>query len=153
MGHGALEVEYKEAAGRPEYRGRLYVLPAVPPTELLDWVTSADVVGVLPQDASLNNYLATPNKFFEAMCAGVPSVCSDHPGIGPIARATGCGIPVPPDDIASIAEAIREIIDAPDTEREAMRARALKAAHETYNWESQVEVLLTEYTRLTGRQW
>jgi glycosyltransferase involved in cell wall biosynthesis len=153
MGYGAHEAEYRQAAARPENQGKLYVLPAVPPTELLDWVASADVVGVLFQHDTLNHYLSTPNKFFEAMSAGVPSICSDHPGMGPIARATGCAIPVPPADVPAIAEAIRSIVEAPAAERDAMRARALRAAHETYNWESQVEALLAEYTRLTGRQW
>jgi glycosyltransferase involved in cell wall biosynthesis len=153
MGYGAHEADYKEAAGRPENQGKVYVLPAVPPTELLDWVASADVVGVLFQHDTLNHFLSTPNKFFEAMSAGVPSICSDHPGMGPIARATGCAIPVLPDDVAAIAQAIRSIVEVPAEERDAMRARALRAAHETYNWESQVEALLAEYSRLTGRPW
>jgi glycosyltransferase involved in cell wall biosynthesis len=110
-------------------------------------------VGVLFQHDTLNNYLSTPNKFLEAMAAGVPSVCSDHPGMGPIARETGCGIPVVPSDIGAIAAAIRTIVDAPSPERAQMRARALATAHDTYNWETQVEALLDEYTRLTGRRW
>jgi glycosyltransferase involved in cell wall biosynthesis len=153
MGYGALEAEFRAAADRPENRDKVRMLPAVPPTELLDWVASADVVGVLFQHDTLNNYLSTPNKFLEAMAAGVPSVCSDHPGMGPIARATGCGIAVPPADVPAIAAAIREIVDAPPEERAERRARALAAAHDTYNWESQVQALLEEYTRLTGRPW
>ena len=153
MGYGALEAEFRAAAARPENLGRVHVLPAVPPTELLDWVASADVVGVLFQHDTLNNYLSTPNKFLEAMAAGVPSVCSDHPGMGPIARETGCGIPVDPADVDAVAAAIRTIVDAPPEERSAMRARALAAAHDTYNWESQVQALLEEYSRLTGRRW
>jgi glycosyltransferase involved in cell wall biosynthesis len=153
MGYGALEAEFKARAARPENEGRVHVLPAVPPTELLEWVASADAVGVLFQHDTLNNYLSTPNKFLEAMAAGVPTVCSDHPGMGPIARATGCGIPVDPADIDSIGAALRTIVDAPDEERAAMRARALAAAHDTYNWETQVQALLAEYTRLTGRPW
>jgi glycosyltransferase involved in cell wall biosynthesis len=153
MGYGALEAEFRAKADRPENQGRVHVLPAVPPTELLEWVASADVVGVLFQHDTLNNYLSTPNKFLEAMAAGVQTVCSDHPGMGPIARETGCGIPVEPGDIEAIATAIRAIVDAPPDERSAMRGRALAAAHETYNWESQVQVLLEEYTRLTGRPW
>lgn len=153
MGYGALEAEFRAAAEQPENKGRVHILPAVPPTELLEWVASADIVGVLFQHDTLNNYLSTPNKFLEAMAAGVPTVCSDHPGMGPIARETGCGIPVDPSDIEAIAAAIRSIVDAPPDERSAMRARALAAAHDTYNWESQVQALLDEYTRLTGRRW
>jgi glycosyltransferase involved in cell wall biosynthesis len=153
MGYGALEAEFRAAAGADENRGKVHVLPAVPPTELLEWVASADVVGVLFQHDTLNNYLSTPNKFLEAMAAGVPTVCSDHPGMGPIARQTGCGIPVDPADIDAVASAIRTIVDAPPDELDAMRARALAAAHDTYNWETQVQALLDEYTRLTGRRW
>jgi glycosyltransferase involved in cell wall biosynthesis len=153
MGYGALEAAFRAAAAEPENLGKVHVLPAVAPTELLDWVASADVVGVLFQHDTLNNYLSTPNKFLEAMAAGVPTVCSDHPGMGPIARATGCGIPVEPSDIDAVARAIRQIVDAPATEREATRSRALAEAHGTYNWETQVEALLDEYTRLTGRRW
>jgi glycosyltransferase involved in cell wall biosynthesis len=153
MGYGALEADFRTAAERPEHEGRVHVLPAVPPTELLEWVASADVVGVLFQHDTLNNYLSTPNKFLEAMAAGVPTVCSDHPGMGPIARETGCGIPVDPADVDAVAAAIRTIVDAPPEERSAMRARALAAAHDTYNWETQVQALLQEYGRLTGRPW
>lgn len=153
MGYGALEADFRAAAEQPENKGKVHILPAVPPTELLDWVASADVVGVLFQHDTLNNYLSTPNKFLEAMGAGVPTVCSDHPGMAPIARQTGCGIPVDPSDIEAIAAAIRSIVEAPPDERSAMRARALAAAHDTYNWESQVQALLNEYTRLTGRRW
>jgi glycosyltransferase involved in cell wall biosynthesis len=153
MGYGALEADFGAAAARPENRDKVHVLPAVPPTELLDWVASADVVGVLFQHDTLNNYLSTPNKFLEAMAAGVPTVCSNHPGMGPIALDTGCGIPVDPTDIDAIAAAIRSVVDAPPAERDAMRGRALAAAHDTYNWETQVQALLDEYTRLTGRAW
>jgi len=153
MGYGALEADFRAAAASEENRGLVHILPAVAPTELLDWVASADVVGVLFQHDTLNNYLSTPNKFLEAMAAGVPTVCSDHPGMGPIARATGCGIPVDPSDIEAIAAAIRSIVDATPDERAAIRARALAAAHDTYNWETQVQTLLDEYTRLTGRRW
>ncbi|MEX1168645.1 MAG: glycosyltransferase [Chloroflexota bacterium] len=153
MGYGALEADFRATAELPENQGRVHVLPAVPPTELLDWVASADVVGVLFQHDTLNNYLSTPNKFLEAMAAGVPTVCSDHPGMGPIARETGCGIPVDPADVDAVAAAIRTIVDAPPDERSAMRARALAAAHDTYNWETQVQGLLEEYGRLTGSRW
>ncbi len=153
MGYGAMEAEFRAVAAADENRDKVHVLPAVPPTELLEWVASADVVGVLFQRDTLNNYLSTPNKFLEAMAAGVPSVCSDHPGMGPIARATGCGIAVDPSDIEAIATAIRTIVEAPADEREAWRARALAAAHDAYNWETQVQALLDAYSRLTGRRW
>jgi glycosyltransferase involved in cell wall biosynthesis len=153
MGYGVLEPQLRSWADDPRHRGRLFVLPAVDPTELLDWVAAADVVGALFQRTTLNHRLSTPNKFLEAMAAGVPTIVSDDPGMAPIATATGCGIAVDPDDIEAIARAIRTIVDASSEGRDAWRSRAIAAAHATYNWETQVERLLAEYGRLTGRPW
>jgi glycosyltransferase involved in cell wall biosynthesis len=153
MGYGELEPKLRDAVASERYRGRAFLLPAVPPTELLDWVACADVVGAPFQPTTINHRLSTPNKFLEAMAAGVPTVVSDDPGMGPIATETGCGIAVDPRDPAAIAGAIRQLLSGTPEEREAWRARALAAAHDTYNWEVQVQELLDEYGRLTGRPW
>ncbi len=153
MGYGELEGRLRAAAADPRHAGKVFVIPAVPPTEVLAWVASADVVGALFQPTTINHRLSTPNKFLEAMAAGVPSICPTDPGMAEIARETGCGIPVDATDPVEAAAAIRRIIDAPPEERAAWRARALAAAHDTYNWETQVQALLDEYTRLTGRRW
>ncbi len=110
--------------GRTRTAGRLHVLPAVPPTELLDWVASADIVAMPIQPSTLNHRLTTPNKLFEAMAAGVPVVASDLPGMAPIVAETGCGVVCDPTDPAAIADAIRSIFALSADEREAMsRAR------------------------------
>jgi glycosyltransferase involved in cell wall biosynthesis len=153
LGYGPLQAKLAREAARPEHGGRLHVLPAVPPEELLDWVGSADVVAMPIQPSTLNHRLTTPNKLFEAMAAGAPVVASDLPGMAPIVRETGCGVLCDPTDVASIAMGLRTILDAPPDERQAYRDRALAAAQDPYSWESQVEVLLTEYGRLTGRPW
>jgi len=153
LGYGPLQARLEAATGRPEHSGRLHVLPAVPPDELLDWVGAADVVAMPIQPSTLNHRLTTPNKLFEAMAAGAPVVASDLPGMAPIVRETGCGVLCDPTDPASIAAAIRTILDAPAGERTGYRERALAAAHGTYSWEAQVEVLLAEYGRLTGQPW
>ena len=153
MGYGVLEPKLREWAASPEHAGKVFVLPAVDPTEVIPWVACADIVGALFQPTTLNHRLSTPNKFLEAMAAGVPTVVSDDPGMAPIARETGCGIPVDPLDVDAIAAAIRTILDASEDGRRAWRERALAAAHATYNWEMQVQGLLAEYGRLTGKPW
>ena len=105
------------------------------------------------QPTTLNHRLTTPNKLFEAMAAGVPVVASDLPGMADIVRETGCGLLVDPTDPAAIAAALSAILDAPADERAAYGERGLAAAHETYNWESQMALLLAEYSRLTGKPW
>ena len=158
MGYGALQGELEAIAadpGRldPVLGPRVRVLPAVPPTELLDWVASADLVAMPIQPTTLNHRLTTPNKLFEAMAAGVPVIASDLPGMAEIVRESGCGLLVDPADPDAIAAAARSILDAPADERRAYGERGLAAAHDTYNWETQVERLLAEYGRLSGRPW
>ena len=153
LGYGALQAELETAAAGQESAGRLFVLPAVPPRELLEWVGSADVVAMPIQPSTLNHRLTTPNKLFEAMASGVPVVASDLPGMAGIVRETGCGILCDPTSAASIAEAIRSILEAPEAERVAYGERALAAVRDRYNWEAQMAILLAEYGRLTGRPW
>jgi glycosyltransferase involved in cell wall biosynthesis len=153
MGYGHQEAVYRERAEGDDLRGRVHILPAVRPIELLDWVASADVVAMPIQPTTLNHRLTTPNKLFEAMAAGVPVVASDLPGMAPIVRETRCGLVVDPTDPGAIAAACREILGASADEAQAWRERALAAAHSTYNWERQADVLFDEYSRLTGRRW
>jgi len=153
LGYGSLQAELDRVAADPATGGRVRILPAVPPTELLDWIASADVVAMPIQPTTLNHRLTTPNKLFEALAAGVPVVASDLPGMAPIVRETGCGVLVDPTDPTPIAAALREVLATPPDEMTEWRARCSEAARETYNWERQMDVLLAEYGRLTGRPW
>ena len=153
LGYGALQAELERVAADPATDGRVRIMAAVPPTELLDWIASADVVAMPIQPTTLNHRLTTPNKLFEALAAGVPVVASDLPGMAPIVRETGCGVLVDPTDPMAIAAALREVLATPPDEMAAWRVRCSAAARETYNWERQMEGLVAEYSRLTGRPW
>lgn len=153
LGYGPLEAAFADDARRDVHRGRLHVLPAVAPADLLEWVASADIVAMPIQPSTLNHRLTTPNKLFEAMAVGVPVVASDLPGMAPIVAETGCGVVCDPTDPGAIAGAIRSIFALPPAERQAMTRRALDAAAGPYSWEAQVAVLLAEYGRLTGKPW
>ena len=153
LGYGSLQSELDRVAADPAAGGRVRILPAVPPTELLDWIASADVVAMPIQPTTLNHRLTTPNKLFEALAAGVPVVASDLPGMAPIVLETGCGRLVDPTDPKAIAAALRDVLATPSDDMVEWRARCSAAARETYNWERQMDVLLAEYGRLTGRPW
>ncbi|MEA2520296.1 MAG: hypothetical protein QOF49_2376, partial [Chloroflexota bacterium] len=148
LGYGRLEAGLAELADREPYRGKVFLIDAVAPSELLAWTASADVMVMAIQPSSLNHRHTTPNKLFEAMAAGVPVVASDLPGMATIVRATGCGELCDPTDATAIATAIRTILASSSAERAARRSRCLAAAHDTYNWESQVGTLLELYDRL-----
>jgi glycosyltransferase involved in cell wall biosynthesis len=152
MGYGDLEASIRARAASPALAGRVAVLPAVPPAELIAWVGSADVAAMPIQPTTLNHRLTTPNKLFEAIAAGVPVVASDLPGMAPIVLDTGCGVVVDPTDPGAIAAAIHEILDG-QPERRAAIIDGVARAGETYSWEFQAEILIAEYGRLTGRPW
>ena len=153
MGYGVLEPVLRRKAAEAPNAGRVHLMDAVPPAELLDWVACADVAAMPIQASTLNHRLTTPNKLFEAMAAGVPSVVSDLPGMATIVRETGCGVLVDPADAGAIGRAIASIVELPAADWDAWRRRCLAAAHERYSWETQVARLLEEYTRLTGQPW
>ena len=153
MGYGALEPELRAIEADPSTGGRVRVMAAVPPAELHDWIAAADVAAMPIQGDTLNHRLTTPNKLFEAMAAGVPAVVSDLPGMSAILRDAESGMLVDPTDVPAIADAIRGIVSLPDEAWQAWRERCLAAAHERYNWETQVDRLLDLYTELTGKRW
>ena len=70
----------------------------------------------------------------------------------PIVNATGIGVLCDPADPVDIARAIKEIIDAPDEQRSALRMRCLDAARSRYSWDHQVRELLTVYRDLGAEQ-
>jgi len=138
-------------AADPSLAGRVHLLPAVDPTELLSWIADADVTVSTYLPIDRNHVLSTPNKLFESLAAGVPVVSSDFPArrriliddpLGPL------GALCDPTDPASIARAIRSILDRPPEERAALRARCRQAALERWNWETEGAKLLALYERL-----
>jgi glycosyltransferase involved in cell wall biosynthesis len=156
MGAGPIDAELRARAAEPAAAGRVHFLPPVPPEELLEWVASADVGVMVNQPRTLNERLSTPNKLFESLAAGLPVISSDFPERrriivddpdGPL------GAVCDPTDPASIAAAIRSVLDLPPAEHAALRSRIAHAARTRYAWDRQFAVALEVYGRVTGRRW
>jgi len=145
LGFGVMRDRLALAVAGAPYLGRVYLLPAVPPEELRLWTASADALVMAIQPTTVNHRHTTPQKLFESLAAGIPVVASDLPGMADIVQATGAGYLCDPTSPRSIAEAFEAIVSASPDERSSMRARALRAAHERYNWEAQVETLFNVY--------
>ena len=148
LGYGDWEARLRAAAAAPPYAGRVFILPAVRPEELVAWTASADVMVMPIQPTTLNHRYTTPQKLFEAIAAGVPVVASDLPGMAAIVTEIGAGALCDPTNPASIAKAIRRTLAVDPEARAATRARILAAAHDRYSWESQVGALETLYRDL-----
>jgi len=156
MGDGPLRPALERLAGEPRTDGRVYVLPPVPPAQLVGWIAAADVGGMVNQPVSTNERISTPNKLFECLAAGVPVVSSDFPGRrriviedpdGPL------GAVCDPTDADAVAAALREVLDRPAEAAADLRRRVLAAAHARWAWERHAPTLLDVYGRLTGRPW
>jgi glycosyltransferase involved in cell wall biosynthesis len=148
MGYGGMRDAYSEQAAREPYVGKVFVLDAVPPEELLAWTASSDLSVMAIQPTTLNHRYTTPQKLFESLAAGVPVVASDLPGMAAIVRETRTGVLCDPTSSVAIAEAIRSLLRLSPDERREMRRRCLAAAHARYNWESQAGTLLELYARI-----
>ena len=151
LGYGPLEPALQALSGEPRFGGRVHIVAAVPPDSLLGWIATADVNAVPLQPTTLNHRLCTPNKLFESIAAGVPVVVSDFPVMHDMVMgdpAGPLGAVCDPASPASIASAIRSILERPDEERSALRARCRLAAGERWNWETESQQLLSLYESL-----
>ncbi|HET9436061.1 MAG TPA: glycosyltransferase [Candidatus Limnocylindrales bacterium] len=156
LGDGPMAAELARLAGAPDLGDRVHLLPPVPPSELLEWVASADV-GVMPnQPRTINERLSTPNKLFECLAAGTPVVSSDFPERRRIIlddRDGPLGAVCDPTSPEEIGAAVRSILALDPTARADLRARCRRAAAIRYDWDTQLQVLLRVYGRVTSRPW
>ena len=78
LGYGELSGELKVLAS---HHSNLHVHDAVPHSQVVPIVKSADFGLCLVQNVSLSDYYCLPNKLFEYCFAGVPVLASDFPDI------------------------------------------------------------------------
>ncbi len=151
LGYGGQRSDVESLAADPRFRGRIHVLAAVPPEELLEMVAGADVDVIPLQHSTLNHWLCTPNKLFESLTAGIPVVVSDFPVMRAIVRADPAG-PLgevcDPADPGSIGAAIRAILELDPAARAALHERCRLAAWDRWNWETESAGLLELYADL-----
>jgi glycosyltransferase involved in cell wall biosynthesis len=146
MGYGRLETFVAQAVA--DHPGRVYLLPAVRPDDLLPWTASADVCFVGQPPRTLNQRMNLPNKLFEAIMAGVPVVVSQGNEQCRLTSAEGIGVCTDIDDPAAIAAACATLLAAPIEERRALRAHCRAVALERYTWERTSAGLVALYRRL-----
>lgn len=146
MGYGALEGELREIASAPEIARRVRFVDPVPPDEVADMVSTADL-GVIPLlPTAKNHYYALPNKFFECLMAGVPVAASNFPEMEAIIREHRVGATFDPSDPRDIARAVNEVLSSDDFPE--MRRRAREVAERRYCWDVESRNLLALYASL-----
>jgi len=153
LGFGILRASLEALAGGASVIGRVHLVEAVVPEDLPIWIADADVEAIAIQHSTLNHYLSTPNKLFEAIAVGVPVVVSDFPEMhrivldGPFGQL---GRTCEPSDPSSIAAAISSILGLPPDRRQELRASCLQASRERWNWEREGSALLKLYDEVSN---
>jgi len=141
MGSGPLEAQISGCSG---IRGNVRLHPAVAPLHLAEFTASADVGLCLIEDTCLSYRYCMPNKLFEYLAAGVPTLVSDLPEIVAVVNRLSAGWVLPSWSVAALQTFVNSIDAGAVAERRAGTARAA----EEYSWEAQVPVLRTVYERL-----
>jgi len=75
---------------------------------------------------------AITNKFMEYLAAGLPVLVNVESEVAEVCRREGCGVVVPPDDPAAMADAVRGLVSDPERCR-AMGRRSQAVASKCYD--------------------
>ena len=141
-GYGDIEDELRTLA-----KGRRNVRfdEPVAMDETVDAAQNADVGIVSYLPTNINNYLASPNKLFEYIQAGLPIAASDSPFMRKIVLANRIGVLFDPADPRTIAAALNEITRKKELDR---FRRNVASVAEKYSWPVESRKLLQVYAEL-----
>ncbi len=108
-------------------------LPPIPKAQVASFLAAIDIAYIGWQRVSIYRFGIAPNKLMDYMMAGRPVLHAVDAGNDPVADS-GCGLSVPPDDPAAIAQGLARLAAASIDERRAMgeRGRRLVTERHTY---------------------
>jgi glycosyltransferase involved in cell wall biosynthesis len=118
---------------RAEALENVTLLPPIPKTQIPALLANFDVAYIGWQRQPIYRFGIAPNKLMDYMMAGRAVLHSVEAGNDPVAEA-GCGLTVPPEDAAAVADGVRRLVAAGAPERAAMgaRGREFVLAHHAY---------------------
>lgn len=130
LGEGKMKEALKADA---EARGlsNVHLLDPVPKRELPGILAACDIGLMILKQISRPRWV-TPNKIFDYMFTGIPSIVNFAGTTAEMVEADGAGIASKPGDAADLAARVRELADNPD-ERAAIGKRAREVAYSRYD--------------------
>lgn len=133
LGSG-VETDRLKARVATEGIGNVRFLPRVPKAEAGAWLAAADVLLVHLRDNPLFA-ITIPSKTQDYMAAGRPILMAVKGDAADLARLSGGGVAVPPEDPAALARAIVDLARKPTAELSALgvRARRYYEAHLSFD--------------------
>jgi glycosyltransferase involved in cell wall biosynthesis len=124
---------------------QIRLMPVQPFGEIPALLMAADVV-VIPQRQTPFGEAQVPAKIFDAMAMGRPIVStaiSDIPQI-----LAGCGLVVPPGDVAAISSAVEQLLNNPE-EAADLGQKARARCLEQYSWNAMQKTLKATIEHVT----
>jgi glycosyltransferase involved in cell wall biosynthesis len=105
----------------------------VPKTQVPALLAGADIAYLGWRRVPIYRFGIAPNKLMDYLMAGCCVLHSVEAGNDPVAEA-GCGLTVPPEDPAAVADGLRRLAALTPAERRALgeRGRSFVQAHHTY---------------------
>jgi glycosyltransferase involved in cell wall biosynthesis len=122
----------------------IYFQPAVPPDQILEYTSSANVGICLIEDSCLNYYYSLPNKLFEYAMAGLPILGSNLPEISHVLTECKSGIVIDDMSVEAFQKGLTRILDE-DLTAYSNHAREMT---KKYNWSIQEKQFLNIYNQL-----
>lgn len=123
--------------------GRLHLLAAVPPAQVVPFIKEADLAVIPSTGPGLNYQYSLPNKLFEAVLAGLPVVVPNLQTMRSFVESREIGVTVHEHSADGFASAISQILSAvPQLRPTGERLARLKAE---LSWDAQAERLRELY--------
>ena len=134
-------------ASAPELSDRFHVVPYVPNSELVSYLSTADI-GLIPILHRLNHEISLITKFGEYMQALLPILVSDVKTMAAEVIRLGNGEVFVAEDVADFTRAAKLVLGNPTKYRAAYTDAVLAER----SWERQAEVLLATYNRIANAE-
>jgi len=146
-GRGPLENELKTLAKRLNVEHQIRFLGHIPFHELPKYTQEATCGISLEEDLGLNYRFALPNKLFDYIQAGIPSVVSDLPEMAKLVDANGLGKVLKnrtPQDLSKIIY----FFSSPEFDRNRWK-QDIQKHREEFIWENEEKRLIAWFQPLT----
>ncbi len=143
LGDGPLREPLQRRAVAAGVQDRLLIMPPVGWRSVAATLAQADLALVLVESEDRSYRFSLPNKFFEAVGAGLPLVVSPIPEVAHLTRHYDMGLVCPdPHDPQAVAQVVMQALQPEENQR--LRANAL-AARQVLNWGQESQRLVGLY--------
>ena len=146
VGDGWLRERLEDEARTLGVGDRFEVVGKIAPQQMVATLEQATLAVVLIESESVSYRLSLPNKFFEAVAAGLPIVATPIPEVKKMVETYELGVlcdPLP----ESIAQAIMTVLEPETLKR--IRANVSRARAEL-NWEAEERKIVQMYQEILG---